>query len=93
MATGVAAAATGLPATPHHGLPHQSPPGIAAYNPAAAVAAAAYMTSGLPAAQFSQGMAFYGAGALPQAQTSQSALTSAYPGETLYWRTVIESAC
>lgn len=71
-----------MTAAHHPALPHPSPQGIAAaaYNPAAAVAAAAYMTSGLPAAQLNQGMAFYGAGAIPQAQT-QPAFTPAYPGK------------
>ena len=71
--------AAALPSTPQ-GFPHQSAQGLA-YNPAA-VAAAAYMTTGLPATQLNQGMAFYGAGALPQAQ-SQSALQSAYPGRSI----------
>ena len=65
----------GLPSAPQ-GIAHQSPRGLA-YNPAAAVAAAAYMSSGLPAAQLGQGMAFYGAGTLPQ---TQPALTPTYPG-------------
>ena len=74
-ASAAAAAAAGLSST-HQGIPHQSPQGLA-YNPAAAVAAAAYMTSGLPASQLGQGVAFYGAGTLPQ---SQPALTPTYPG-------------